>query len=110
LLSAALNRIFRLEEHNTTVRTELLAGHLLTAVLMTRKVTGDILLGVILVALAGIPIGVTHWPAQFFSLPHPSGTFPKLDFSLPRSSASANSSSFSCSWISSTTSSASPPA
>jgi AGZA family xanthine/uracil permease-like MFS transporter len=56
------------------------AGLLLTAVLMTRKIPGAILIGVVIVALAGIPFGLAHWPAQLFSLPHPSGTFLKLDF------------------------------
>jgi AGZA family xanthine/uracil permease-like MFS transporter len=56
------------------------AGLLLTAVLMTRKIPGAILIGVVIVALGGIPFGLAHWPAQLFSLPHPSGTFLKLDF------------------------------
>lgn len=56
------------------------AGLLLTAVLMTRKIPGAILIGVVIIALAGIPFGLAHWPAQLFSLPHPSGTFLKLDF------------------------------
>ncbi len=54
-------------------------GLLLTAILMARKVTGAILLGVVVVALAGIPLGLAHWPAHLFSLPHPSGTFLQLD-------------------------------
>jgi adenine/guanine/hypoxanthine permease len=56
------------------------SGLLLTAILMARKVTGAILIGVLVIAAAGIPLGLAHWPAQFFSLPHPSGTFLKLDF------------------------------
>src|SRR2546422_3086918 len=28
---------------------------------------------------AGIPLGLSHWPGHFFSLPHPSGAFLKLD-------------------------------
>jgi len=56
------------------------AGLLLTAILMARKITGAILLGVVIIASAGIPFGLAHWPAQMFSLPHPSGTFLKLDF------------------------------
>jgi adenine/guanine/hypoxanthine permease len=55
------------------------AGLLLTAILMARRVTGAILLGVVVVALAGVPLGLTHWPEHLFSLPHPSGTFLKLD-------------------------------
>jgi adenine/guanine/hypoxanthine permease len=55
------------------------AGLLLTAILMARRVSGAILIGIALIALAGIPLGVSHWPAQLFSLPHPAGTFLKLD-------------------------------
>ena len=57
------------------------AGLLLTAILMARRVSGAILLGVLTVALAGMPLGLTHWPNHLFSLPHPSGTFLKLDLS-----------------------------
>lgn len=56
------------------------AGLLLIAVLMARKVTGAILLGVLIIAIAGIPLGLTHWSGHFFSMPHPSGTLLKLDF------------------------------
>jgi AGZA family xanthine/uracil permease-like MFS transporter len=56
-----------------------IAGLLLTAILMARRVSGAILLGIAVIALAGIPLGLTHWPGQLFSLPHPSGTFLKLD-------------------------------
>src|SRR5258708_9824269 len=55
------------------------AGLLLTAILMARRVSGAILIGVVLIAIAGIPLGMNHWPAHLFSLPHPSGTFFKLD-------------------------------
>ena len=55
------------------------AGLLLTAILMARRVSGAILLGIVIIALGGVPLGLTHWPAEFFSLPHPSGTFLKLD-------------------------------
>jgi AGZA family xanthine/uracil permease-like MFS transporter len=54
-------------------------GLLLTAILMSRKISGAILLGVVIIAVAGIPLGLAHWPAQLFALPHPSGTFLKLD-------------------------------
>jgi AGZA family xanthine/uracil permease-like MFS transporter len=56
------------------------AGLLLTAILMARKVGGAILIGVVTIAIAGIPLGLSRWPAPMFSLPHPSGTFLKLDF------------------------------
>jgi AGZA family xanthine/uracil permease-like MFS transporter len=55
------------------------AGLLLTAILMARRVSGAILIGMVLIALAGIPLGLNHWPAHLFSLPHPAGTFLKLD-------------------------------
>src|SRR5713101_2452045 len=47
---------------------------------MARRVSGAILIGMVLIALAGISLGLNHWPAHLFSLPHPSGTFLKLDF------------------------------
>jgi adenine/guanine/hypoxanthine permease len=55
-------------------------GLLLIAVLMARRIGSAILLGIVAIALAGIPLGLSHWPAHFFSLPHPSGTLLKLDF------------------------------
>jgi AGZA family xanthine/uracil permease-like MFS transporter len=54
-------------------------GLLLIAVLMVRRVGGAILLGIVAITLAGIPIGLSHWPAHLFSLPHPGGTLFKLD-------------------------------
>src|SRR5580658_9067631 len=55
------------------------AGLLLIAILMVRKVGSAILLGIVAITLAGIPAGVSHWPAHFLSWPHPSGTLFKLD-------------------------------
>jgi AGZA family xanthine/uracil permease-like MFS transporter len=55
------------------------AGVILIAILMIRKVGSAILLGIVAIALAGIPLGLAHWPGQLFSWPHPSGTFLKLD-------------------------------
>jgi AGZA family xanthine/uracil permease-like MFS transporter len=55
------------------------AGVILIAILMIRKVGSAILLGIVAIALAGIPLGLANWPAHLFSLPHPSGTFLKLD-------------------------------
>ena len=55
------------------------AGVILIAILMIRRVGSAILLGIVAIALAGIPLGLDHWPAQFFSWPHPAGTFLKLD-------------------------------
>jgi AGZA family xanthine/uracil permease-like MFS transporter len=55
------------------------AGVILIAILMIRKVGSAILLGIVAIALAGIPLGLAHWPGQLFSWPHPAGTFLKLD-------------------------------
>src|SRR5437879_10395884 len=55
------------------------AGLLLMAILLSRRVGSAILLGIVVITLAGIPFGLSHCPAHFFSLPHPSGTFLKLD-------------------------------
>jgi adenine/guanine/hypoxanthine permease len=54
-------------------------GVMLIAILMVRRVGSAILIGIVAITLAGIPLGVSHWPAHLFSLPHPSGTFLKLD-------------------------------
>jgi AGZA family xanthine/uracil permease-like MFS transporter len=54
-------------------------GLLLIAILMARRVSGAILIGIVVIALVGIPFGASHWPEHFFSLPHPSGTLFKLD-------------------------------
>lgn len=55
------------------------AGVILIAILMIRRVGSAILLGIVAIALAGIPLRLDHWPAQLFSWPHPAGTFLKLD-------------------------------
>lgn len=55
-------------------------GLVIIAILMARRIGSAILLGIIAIALAGIPLGLAHWPAHLFSLPHPSGTFLQLDF------------------------------
>ena len=54
-------------------------GLILIAILMARRVGSAILLGILAITVAGIPLGLAHWPAHLFSLPHPSGTFLKLD-------------------------------
>jgi len=56
-----------------------LAGLLLIAILVARRVGSAILIGIVAITLAGIPLGVSHWPQHLFSLPHPGGTFLKLD-------------------------------
>lgn len=55
------------------------AGLALIAILMARRIGGAILIGIVAITVAGIPLGLSHWPEHFFSLPHPSGTFLKLD-------------------------------
>ena len=54
-------------------------GLILTAILMARNVKGAIAIGIVATALAGMLRGASQWPAQIFSLPHPAGTFLKLD-------------------------------
>jgi AGZA family xanthine/uracil permease-like MFS transporter len=56
-----------------------LVGFLLIAILVSRRVGSAILIGIVAITIAGIPLGVSHWPQHLFSLPHPSGTFLKLD-------------------------------
>jgi adenine/guanine/hypoxanthine permease len=55
-------------------------GLLLIAILMARRIGSAILLGIVAIAVAGIPLGLAQWPDHLFSLPHASGTFLKLDF------------------------------
>ena len=54
-------------------------GVLFTAILLARKVDSAILIGIVVIALVGIPFGVSHWPSRLFSLPVPSGTLFKFD-------------------------------
>jgi AGZA family xanthine/uracil permease-like MFS transporter len=55
-------------------------GLILIAILMARKIGGAILIGIVVIALAGIPLHLTSMPSHIFSLPHPGGTFLELDF------------------------------
>jgi adenine/guanine/hypoxanthine permease len=55
------------------------AGLVLIAILVARRVGAAILIGIVAITIAGIPLGLAHVPAHFLSLPHPSGTFLKLD-------------------------------
>ena len=55
-------------------------GLILIAILMSRKVGGAILIGIVVTAVAGIPLKLTSLPSHLFSLPHPAGTFMKMDF------------------------------
>jgi adenine/guanine/hypoxanthine permease len=54
-------------------------GLIFIAVLMARKINSALLIGILTIAVAGIPLGLAHWPSHLFSLPHPAGTFLKLD-------------------------------
>jgi AGZA family xanthine/uracil permease-like MFS transporter len=54
-------------------------GVLLIAILVARRVGSAILIGIVAITIAGIPMGVSHWPAHVFSWPQPSGTLFKLD-------------------------------
>jgi adenine/guanine/hypoxanthine permease len=56
------------------------AGLIVIAILMARRIGSAILLGIVAIAIAGIPLGLAQWPDHLFSLPHPGGTFLKLDF------------------------------
>jgi AGZA family xanthine/uracil permease-like MFS transporter len=54
-------------------------GFLLTAVLVSRRVKGAILLGIALTAVFAGFRGLAHWPSGLFSIPDVSGTLLKLD-------------------------------
>jgi AGZA family xanthine/uracil permease-like MFS transporter len=54
-------------------------GLILSAVLMARRVGGAILIGIVVTTVAGMLAGLSQWPSHIFSLPHPGGTFLKLD-------------------------------
>lgn len=54
-------------------------GLALMLVLMTRKITGAILIGVLGTTLFGILRGMSNWPDAIFSWPHPSSTWLQLD-------------------------------
>ena len=54
-------------------------GLLLTLILMARKVSGAILLGIFGTTLVAIVFKLAHWPAALVSIPHPGATVLKLD-------------------------------
>jgi AGZA family xanthine/uracil permease-like MFS transporter len=54
-------------------------GLAIILILMTRKITGAILIGVVVTTVLGIFRGMATWPAHILSLPHPSATWLKLD-------------------------------
>jgi adenine/guanine/hypoxanthine permease len=55
-------------------------GLVLMLVLMSRRLPGAILIGILGTALLGILRGLTKWPAAIFAMPHPSSTLLQLDF------------------------------
>jgi AGZA family xanthine/uracil permease-like MFS transporter len=59
-------------------------GLIFIAVLMDRRVSSAILLGIFAIAIAGIPLGLTHWPPHLFSLPHPPWDAPETRPTLRR--------------------------
>ncbi len=54
-------------------------GLAIMLVLMTRKISGAILIGIVATTLLGILRGRASWPTAIFSLPHPSSTWLQLD-------------------------------
>ena len=54
-------------------------GVVVMAILLARRVDSAILIGIAAITIIGIPLGVSHWPHQLFSWPHPAGTLFKLD-------------------------------
>lgn len=56
-----------------------LIGLLLTGVLLVRKVTGALLLGILATTLLGIPFGVTRWQGVFSAPPSPMPIFCQFD-------------------------------
>jgi adenine/guanine/hypoxanthine permease len=54
-------------------------GLAIMLVLITRKITGAILIGVIATTVLGILRGMSAWPGHVLSLPHPATTWLKLD-------------------------------
>jgi adenine/guanine/hypoxanthine permease len=55
-------------------------GLMLMLVLMSRRLHGAILIGILGTSLLGILRGITKWPAAILALPHPSSTMLQLDF------------------------------
>jgi AGZA family xanthine/uracil permease-like MFS transporter len=54
-------------------------GLAIILILMTRKITGAILIGVLVTTVIGILRGMASWPTSILSMPHPSATWLKLD-------------------------------
>jgi len=54
-------------------------GLAIMLVLMTRKISGAILIGIFSTTMLGIARGMATWPKAIFSLPHPASTWLQLD-------------------------------
>jgi adenine/guanine/hypoxanthine permease len=54
-------------------------GLAIMLILMTRKITGAILIGILATTGLGMLRGMAQWPSAIFSLPHPSATWLQLD-------------------------------
>lgn len=54
-------------------------GIVITLALITRKINGAILLGILVTTIVGFVRGLAHWPSALVSLPHPGSTFLQLD-------------------------------
>jgi AGZA family xanthine/uracil permease-like MFS transporter len=54
-------------------------GLVIMLILMARKFTGAILIGILVTTLAGVMRGMATWPKTILSLPHPSSTWLQLD-------------------------------
>lgn len=54
-------------------------GLAIMLILMSRKITGAILIGVLATTVVGILRGMSSWPGSIFSWPHPSATWLQLD-------------------------------
>jgi adenine/guanine/hypoxanthine permease len=54
-------------------------GLAIMLILMTRKISGAILIGIVAATILGILRGMASWPTAVFSLPHPSATWLQLD-------------------------------
>ena len=54
-------------------------GLAIMLILMARKISGAILVGILATTVLGILRGMAGWPTAIFSLPHPSSTWLQLD-------------------------------
>jgi len=74
--SATFVGLGRFSDHEVQVAC---IGLALMMILMARKISGAILIGIFATTLVGIFRGMANWPAAVFSVPHPSSTWLQLD-------------------------------